>query len=157
MSAGHLAKLSYDAAIRALDLQERGVEQLRTRTGTLLAASSLTASFLGAQTIQRSSGLGTLDALALVSLVSSILLSIYVLLPKSGFVFGLNAPRMYESLFEVADDEREIRRRLIYWLEGYWQSNQAKIETLGRYYFGAAITLLLQLLFWAWALADTIS
>lgn len=99
----------------------------------------------------------TLDALALVSLVSSILLSIYVLLPKSGFVFGLNAPRMYESLFEVADDEREIRRRLIYWLEGYWQSNQAKIETLGRYYFGAAITLLLQLLFWAWALADTIS
>jgi hypothetical protein len=32
-----LAELSYNAAVRALDLQERGVEQLRARTGTLLA------------------------------------------------------------------------------------------------------------------------
>jgi hypothetical protein len=67
MSLGLLAEMSYDTAIRALDFQERDVEQLRGRTGTLLAASSLTASFLGAQTIQRGSGLGTLGAFALVS------------------------------------------------------------------------------------------
>jgi hypothetical protein len=29
MSSGTLAELSYEAAVRALDLQERGVEQLR--------------------------------------------------------------------------------------------------------------------------------
>jgi hypothetical protein len=52
MSSGVLAELSYEAAVRALDLQERAIEQLRARTGTLLAASSLTASFLGAQAIQ---------------------------------------------------------------------------------------------------------
>ena len=49
VSPGILSELSYDAAVRALDLQERAVEQLRARTGTLLAASSLTASFLGVQ------------------------------------------------------------------------------------------------------------
>jgi hypothetical protein len=157
MSAGLLAEMSYDAAVRALDLQERGVEQLRARTGTLLAASSLTASFLGAQTIQHGSGLGTLGALALVSLACSILLCIYVLLPKSGFVFSLNASTMYESLFEVADDAQEVRRRLVYWLEEYWQTNQAKIDDLGRYYFGGAVALMLQLVFWSWALADNIS
>jgi len=157
MRSGRLAELSYDAAIRALDLQERGVEQLRARTGTLLAASSLTASFLGAQTIQHSSDLDVLDVFALISLACSVLLCIYVLLPKSGFVFSLNAPTMYESLFEVANDEREVYRRLVYWLESYWQSNQAKIDRLGRYYFGAAVILLLQLVFWSWALADTIS
>ncbi len=129
-----LAGLSYDAAIRALDLQERGVEQLRARTGTLLAASSLTASFLGAQTIQHTGGLGTLGALALVSLAASIVLCVYVLLPKRGFVFSLSAPRMYEALFEVAEDEEEVRRRLIYWLEEYWNANQAKIDDLGRYF-----------------------
>ena len=48
-----LAQLSYNAALRALDGQERGLEELRARTGTLLAAASLVASFLGAQTIQR--------------------------------------------------------------------------------------------------------
>ncbi len=157
MSAGPLAELSYAAAVRALDLQERSVEQLRARTGTLLAASSLTASFLGAQTIQHSSGLGTLGDLALVALACSILLCTYVLLPKSGFVFSLNAPRMYESLFEVADDEHEVHRRLVYWLEEFWQANQAKIDALGRYYFAAAIALMLQLVFWAWALADSLS
>jgi hypothetical protein len=157
MPNGVLAELSYDAAVRALDLQERGVEQLRARTGTLLAASSLTASFLGAQTIQHANGLGTLGTCALLSLASSIGLCIYVLLPKSGFIFSLNGTRMYESLFEVRDDEEEVRRRLVYWLEGYWRSNQDKIDSLGRYYLGAAVALMLQLVFWSWALADSIS
>jgi hypothetical protein len=74
MSSEVLAELSYEAAVRALDLQERGVEQLRARTGTLLAASSLTASFLGAQTIQHAGGLQTLGSLALISLAASIVL-----------------------------------------------------------------------------------
>jgi hypothetical protein len=152
-----LSQLSYDAAVRALDLQERGVEQLRARTGTLLAASSLTASFLGAQTIQHTGELGTLGALALLSLAASIVLSIYVLLPKSGFVFSVRAPTMYETLFEIGEDEEEVRRRLIYWLEEYWTANQAKIEELGRYFFAAAVALTLQLVFWSWALAANIS
>src|SRR2546423_8559833 len=60
MSASVLAELSYDAGLRGLELQERGLEQLRARTGILLAASSLTASFLGAQTIQHESGMSVL-------------------------------------------------------------------------------------------------
>jgi hypothetical protein len=157
MSSGVLAELSYDAAVRALDLQERGVEQLRARTGTLLAASSLTASFLGAQSIQHADGLGALGALALVSLAISIGLCVYVLLPKRGFVFSLSAPRMYESLFDFMDDDEEVRRRLIYWLEDFREDNQDKIDNLGRYFLGAAVALMLQLVFWSLALAATIS
>jgi hypothetical protein len=157
MTSGTLAELSYSAAVRALDLQERSVEQLRARTGTLLAASSLTASFLGAQTIQHTNGLGALGVLALVSLASSIGLCVYVLLPKNGFVFSLSAPKMYESLFDYRDDDEEVRRRLIYWLEDFWKDNQDKIDSLGRYYLGAAVALMLQLVFWSWALASTIS
>lgn len=156
MPSGVLAQLSYEAGVRALDLQERAVEQLRARTGTLLAASSLTASFLGAQAIQHANGLGTLGALALVSLAGSIGLCVYVLLPKSGFVFSLNAPTMYESLFPFADDDDEVRRRLIYWLEEFWKTNQDKIDSLGQYYLGAAVALLFQLVFWSWALTDSI-
>jgi hypothetical protein len=107
-----LAELSYGAGVRALDLQEVGVEQLRARTGTLLA-SSLTASFLGAQTIQHTGGLGTLGALALISLAGSIVLCVYVLLPKRGFVVSVNAATMYETLFEIGEDEQEVRRRLV--------------------------------------------
>jgi hypothetical protein len=157
MSTGVLAELSYDAAVRALDLQERGVEQLRSRTGTLLAASSLTASFLGAQTIQHIGGLQTLGSLALISLAASIVLCVYVLLPRRGLVFSVNATAMYETLFEIGEDEEEVRRRLAYWLEEYWKANQVKIEDLGRYFFGASVALTLQLVFWSLALAATIS
>lgn len=62
---------------------------------------------------------------------------------------------MYEELFEFEDDE--IRQRLIYWLEAYWQGNQTKIEGLGRYFLAAAVALLLQLIFWSWALTITIT
>jgi hypothetical protein len=117
----------------------------------------LTASFLGAQAIQHANGLGTLGALALISLAGSIGLCVYVLLPKTGFVFSLKAPRMYESLFEFGRDDEEVRRRLIYWLEEYWEHNQEKLESLGRYYLGATVALMLQLVFWSWALADNLS
>jgi hypothetical protein len=157
MSSLALSELSYDAAVRALDLQERAVEQLRARTGTLLAASSLTASFLGAQAIQHANSSGILGALALTSLACSIGLCVYVLLPKKGFQFSVNATRMYEELFEHADDEAEVRRRLVYWLEDFWKSNQDKIDDLGSYYFGAAVALMLQLVFWTWTLIDTMS
>jgi len=133
------------------------VEQLRARTGILLAASSLTASFLGAQAIQHTGGLQTLGSLALVSLAASIVLCVYVLLPKREFVFSVNAARMYETLFEIGEDEEEVRRRLIYWLEEYRQANEIEIEDLGWYFFGAAVALTLQLVFWSWALAATIS
>lgn len=156
MSTALLPELSYQAAIRSLDLQERGVEQLRARTGTLLAASSLTASFLGAQAIQRN-GIGPLGVLALMALVASIALCIYVLVPKSDLVFDIKPSRMYESLLDEARDESEVRLRLIYWLDSFWQANQGTIDALGRYYVAAAIALLLQLTFWSSALAASIS
>jgi hypothetical protein len=157
MNSSTLAELSYQIAVRALDVQERGVEQLRARGGMLLAASSLTASFLGAQTIQHSDGLGTLGVLALISLACSVLSCVYVLLPKSGFVFSVSAPGVYEALFEIAEDQDEVYRRLVYWLESYWRENQRKVESLGRYFFAAAMTLLLQFVFWSWALTSTVS
>ncbi len=151
-----LTRISYEAAVRALDVQERAVDQLRTRTGTLLAVSSLSASFFGAETIQRAGGLGTLGGLALACLVLSIGLCIYVLLPKRGFVFSVSGPAVYERLYPIATDDEEVRRRLTYWLEEYWQANEAKLEEMGRFYFAAAVALIAQLVFWSFALAAII-
>jgi hypothetical protein len=93
----------------------------------------------------------------MASLVASMGLSVYILLPKKEFTFSLSAPQMYEQLFAVRDDEEEVGRRLVYWLEAYWQANQDRIDDLGRYYLGAAPALGLQLIFWSWALATNFS
>jgi hypothetical protein len=42
-----LSRLAYEASLRSLDKQEELLGELRSRTGLLLAASSLAASFLG--------------------------------------------------------------------------------------------------------------
>jgi hypothetical protein len=65
--AGEFEKLAYEAALRGLDKQEGLLEELRTRTGVLLAASSLAASFLGQQAFQNPSPRG----LAITALVAS--------------------------------------------------------------------------------------
>jgi hypothetical protein len=49
--AGELEELVYGLAQQALAEQDSTFDELRTRTGTLLAASSLVASFLGARAI----------------------------------------------------------------------------------------------------------
>ncbi len=157
MSPPSLVELSYGAAVRALDLQERAVDQLRARTGTLLAAASLTASFAGAQTIQHRTNLGPLGLLALVALVVSIGCCLYILLPKRGVAFSINATTIYEALFEVSDDADEQHRRLIYWLEGYWARNQTVIERLGRSFAAAAFALAIQMVLWCGTLLDTVA
>ena len=150
-----ILELSYAQAIRALDLQERGIDQLRNRAGVVLTAASVTASFLGAQTIQHTTHLGVLEILALTSLAGSICLSIYILLPKQGFVFSVSAPRVYERLY--SEDPDEAQRQLLYWFEDYWSDNQDKIVNLGRFFFAASMALVFQFVFWSWALIDRIS
>src|SRR5262249_53369597 len=45
-------KLAYDESIRSLTLQSSVLDDLRSRTGILLTAVSLTATFLGAKALQ---------------------------------------------------------------------------------------------------------
>ena len=123
------------------------MEQLRARTGVLLAASSLIASVLGSRAAQHVNGPGVLSAFALLSLGGSICLCVYVLLPKPDLVFSINARNMYEALLGLTDDNA-VRKWLIYWLDAYWRGNQRQIDSLNRYFFAGAIGLLLQLAFW---------
>jgi hypothetical protein len=48
---GELEQLAYDLGLRALGQQERVLEELRARTGILLAATAFTASFLGGRSL----------------------------------------------------------------------------------------------------------
>jgi hypothetical protein len=149
--------VAYQTAVHALELQERAVEQVRSRTGILLAATSLTASFLGAETLRGSSDVGTLEGLALAALVFSIVGCLYITVPKGRFVFSLNGPAMYEALYEFADDPEEVHRRLAYWLEGYWEDNQALIDAQLRFYAASATASGLQLILWCVALTGNLA
>jgi hypothetical protein len=139
-----LEQMMYDVAVRSLDEQRSALDELRARTGTLLTAASLIASFLGAVAIDRS-GLSAWVIGALLAFGVSVTLSIYVLLPKAGLIFALDAPVTYAALYPLRDDEHEVHRRLASWLQTFRGRNGRSIRWLTRAFGLAGFALLVEI------------
>jgi hypothetical protein len=153
--AGDFEKLAYEAALRSLDKQEGLLEELRSRTGVLLAASSLAASFLGQQAFQHPHP-GGLVATALVAFVVSIGACVFILLPKKDLIFSERGAGLYEGLYAVREEMAEVYRRLAYDLDRFWDCNNETIVKLTRSYKVAATALVTEILSLAALLGDTI-
>ena len=134
-------RLAYEAAQRALDKQERLIDELRSRTGLLLAAASLAASFLGREAFAGDPK-EVLAVIALVAFLAAVAASVYVLLPKSDkFVFALVGAGLYEGLYEVRHNLAEVYRRLAYDLDRFWDNNDVELQKLFRAFRLAALAL----------------
>lgn len=98
-----LEEITYEAGRHALADQETLVAGIRQRTGTLLAAHALVASFLGGATI-RAQGLEALGSIALASLVLGLLVAGTLLAPWK-LKFAVDARDLYDQLFAQAAAE----------------------------------------------------
>src|SRR5438552_1063258 len=121
LETGTLSQLAYELSLNGLERQERVLDELRARTGTMLAASALAASFLGVRAAD--GGERLLAGLAIAAFAASIGSGTYVLLPKPGLIFGLRGSALFEREFEDVTQIGETYRRLAYWLEGYYDDN----------------------------------
>jgi hypothetical protein len=74
---GDLADLAYELSLRTLSQQEKILDELRARTGILLAATAFVTSFLGARALQ-DTDLKWLGLLGVAAAVISILICVYV-------------------------------------------------------------------------------
>jgi len=124
-----LAQIAYESAVRALDKQERVLEELRARTSVVLGASSVAVSLLGRPAIDDPHPLA-LFVIALLAFAASIGASLFVLLPREAFQFAINGPAVYERLYEFRDDVPEIHRRLAYALRKIRDANEARLRPL---------------------------
>ena len=103
---GRLEDLAYALSLRALEQQERVLEELRARTGVLLAATALVASFLGGRALSSAaSPWFTLPGVAAAT--ASILLAVYLLAPKS----KLNLPSMARRCTSTLPEKARISPR----------------------------------------------
>jgi hypothetical protein len=152
---GDFERLAYEASLRGLDKQEGYLEELRARTGVLLAASSLAASFLGPQAFSHPEPRG-LVAIALLAFVASIGTGVFILVPKTDLIFAQAGVGLYEGLYALRDDMPEVYRRLAYDLGRFWESNDEKIQRLVRAFTLSAAALVIEILALAGLLGDTI-
>jgi hypothetical protein len=138
-------RLAYEAGLRALDKQEGVLDELRNRTGVLLAASALAASFLGREAF-RDPAPG-LAVVALSGFMVAIAASVFILVPRRDrFVFSLSGPALYEGLYDLRHDLADVHRRLAYDLLGFWERNDDNLQPLFRAYRIAAAALVVQIL-----------
>ncbi len=151
----HRARLAFEASLRALDQQQRVLEDIRSRTGVLLAAASLSASFLGARAFDGHASVA-LSLLALVSFVVTLLLGILILTPRARFVFSTAGSVLYRDLHDL-DDPSEQHRHTAYWLDAFWEANKSPIQRLTRQFEVAAGALVVQILCWVLAVTVTLS
>jgi hypothetical protein len=149
-------RLAYEAALRALDKQERLIDELRNRTGLLLAAASLAASFLGREAFAGHPN-RALAILALVAFLLAVGASVYVLLPKTGkFVFAMVGAGLYEGLYELKDDLGQVYRRLTYDLDRFWDDNDVELQKLFRAFRLAAVGLSAEIVILIAMVSDTL-
>lgn len=151
-----LEEITYEAGRSALADQESAVAGIRQRTGTLLAAHALVASFLGAITL-RARGLEVFGWLALVALVLG-LVAAAVLLSPWRLKFAIDARELYQDLYAQASDEAE--RDTLGWLAtaGYsYQAlrdeNASKVRIMSGLSGALGVLMIVQTLAWLAALA----
>jgi hypothetical protein len=155
VASSEFERLAFEAALRGLDRQERLLDELRGRTATLLAASSLAAAFLGQDAFSDPRPI-SLAALSLFAFVLSTVVSVYLLMPRKDLVFGASGSATYSNLYAVSADMAEVYRRLAYALDRLWEKNDRRIGKLSRLYGVAAAALVVETLSLAAVLSGTL-
>ncbi|HEY2652198.1 MAG TPA: hypothetical protein VGI50_09775 [Solirubrobacteraceae bacterium] len=150
--AWSIEELSFQLSSEALAEQERAVNALRTRAGTIVAAASISGSFLGAK-ISHSS-LGGWGIAALVAFVLCLGSAIWVLLPHE-LTFAFRG----EALLAVSDHEgvedvTEAYRAAGIWIEPYLDTNRDKIATLSSWFTASCVLLALEVILWTISLTS---
>ena len=142
-----LAEAGYELSLAAVEEQEHRLGDLRGRTGTLLAAASLAASFMGGQSI-RTGELRFLGILAIVAYVSCVSACLKVLLPHK-LVFSFRGSVLLETARDagVADLEDALESAIV-WVERFIESNRVELDRLTRWYTGACLALGLEIVLW---------
>jgi hypothetical protein len=151
-----LEEITYEAGRSALADQESLVAGMRQRTGTLLAANALVASFLGATTV-RAQGLHAWGWVALAALVLG-LVAAGILLAPWQLKFAIDAEELYDELYEQA--LAEAAADTLGWLAaaGYGfqrlrEENAAKVQRMSWLSGALGVLMILQTLAWLAALA----
>jgi hypothetical protein len=154
--ATRLEEIAYEAGRDALADQEALVAGVRQRTGTLLAAHALVASFLGATTI-RETGLEVWGWIALGALVLGLVAAAALLAPWN-LKFAVDAEQLYDELYDQAASEADAGT--LGWLAaagyGYQalrEENAARVRWMSRISGALGVLMVVQTLAWLAGLA----
>lgn len=147
-------KLAYDESIRALSLQSVVLDDLRGRTGILLTAASLTATFVGSRALD--DGFTTWTRLALGFFLATGGFCLGVLWPRGQWGFAFNAKTILEGYIHRSDGAT-IEEMYVTFAEinqSNWEANADRLKWLFWSFRLAVLALVLQVSCWLIAIGS---
>jgi hypothetical protein len=150
-----LEEVTYEVGRASLADQESVVAGVRQRTGTLLAAHALVASFLGAAAI-RVHGVDTWAWVAIVCLVGGLVVAAIILSPWE-LKFAIDATDLYGQLFpqasaEAGDDTLGWLAAAGFGFQQLRDENSSKVKLMARLSTALGALMVVQTLLWLAAL-----
>jgi hypothetical protein len=154
------ATVAYEQAVRAIDLQAKTLDGLRTRVSALLAAASLVTTFFAGQALAKPTTengrvvhaqIGSFGWLAIAALSLIAGCAIAILWPRRQWTFSMSATKIVngaESAVGVPDIDDALRRDLAIWMDKHCDTNARALDRLFLWFKCACLLLTLEAIFW---------
>jgi hypothetical protein len=142
-------EIVYRESVRAITEQEAALDGLRARTGTLLAAASLTTGFIGAQALGRHPTLAWDGWIAIAGFLGTAGFCLMILWPWT-WEFIVSARILIEDHVQVPERNSRVSLHLFLaaTLEENWERNERKLGRLNWCFRGATLFLAADVLVW---------
>jgi hypothetical protein len=131
-----------EEARRAIQMQSSSLDELRSRTGVLLAAAALSASFLGSATAHEGAAISFWGGAALVLFGIGVALCVYLLAPQKKSWTFVNSPKLLIKEW-IEEDQPGLSMRLFLaeCLEDDYDQNEALLDKLYGWFSWAAVAI----------------
>jgi len=146
--------LVYEESQRALDQQGAALDNLRTRTGVVVAAAAIVSSFLGGQALRSGDDFTIWSLLAIAALAVVGVAAILVLWPTGGWVFVNRVDTLLSGYIEdEGQDEKpatidEMHTCIAQHNQRHWDENSEKLNTRYIAFQVACSALAFEVIFW---------
>lgn len=143
-------EIAYRESERLIATQVQSFDELRSRTGLLLAATAITGSFLGAAALEREDDLGFFGGAALLAFAVGIGACLVILWPKKdAYKFVLSPKILLESWSGGRyGDPAAMQRFIATKREEHYDENKSRIDRLFTAFQVAALAIGLQVILW---------
>jgi hypothetical protein len=149
--AEHITEIAYNEAVRGLDEQAAALREVRSRSGTLLAAASLVTAFLGADPLTEPLGGAAWVAVAFFVLVATC--SVLILL-SGDWKFSASPRMIFQEVESAGTGSVEAAyEELAHQLEAAHDENEERLDRTHWLIRGASVFLAIEVGTWIWSLA----
>ena len=146
-----LPKLAYDEAVRTTQAQQKAISELRSRTGLLITAASISTSFLGSSAANGQDGFPLRFLWAMVPFAVSLAIAIAIVNPWSSWEFVLD-PEEFDAF--ASHSHSEALSRLSRIRSSSAHRNQTKLTVMSYLFATSSMLIMWSIIAWIVLLSD---